>query len=434
MVQRQGLVWEDVAPALELVDTIEELEAALDDPEAFMKTIAATAGPAAKCMAIARLRPQLEPLLALKAEGIEWADAASVMDMISTAQQLQHAAEDPEGFFETILATVVGPAAMKLAVAKLKPKILPVVQRQGLVWEDVAPALELVDRAAELEAALDDPDAFLARVLSTAGPAAKRMAIARLRPMLEPLLSKQHGLAWVEALPVIDMISTTTEVQAALDDPEAFAKQLLAATGPAAIKLVVGKLRPKLEPLVVQRQGLAWEDVAPALELIDKVSELEAALDDPDAFLARLLSTAGPAAKRMAIARLRPQLEPLLAEEWSTHSDSNAPLLWSEAVGVIDLVASSVDDLQSAIDDLSSLELFVQMIVSATGPAAQKLLIGRLRPVLEPMLMKVQGIPWEEQALPALERFDDLSVLEGGLRDPESLVRLLVAGLDNASP
>merc|ERR1712166_869325 len=103
--------------------------------------------------------------------------------------------------------------------------------------------------------------------------------------------------------------------------------------------------------------------------------------------------------------------------------------LWSEAVGVIDLVASSVDDLQSAIDDLSSLELFVQMIVSATGPAAQKLLIGRLRPVLEPMLMKVQGIPWEEQALPALERFDDLSVLEGGLRDPESLVRLLVAGL-----
>ena len=98
-----------------------------------------------------------------------------------------------------------------------------------------------------------------------------------------------------------------------------------------------------------------------------------------------------------------------------------------------DLVASSVDDLQSAIDDLSSLELFVQMIVSATGPAAQKLLIGRLRPVLEPMLMKVQGIP-REQALPALERFDGLSVLEGGLRDPESLVGLLVAGLDNVSP
>ena len=53
------------------------------------------------------------------------------------------------------------------------------------------------------------------------------------------------------------------------------------------------------------------------------------------------------------------------------------------------------------------------------------------------MLMKVQGImSWEEQALPALERssVDDLSVLESGPRDPESLVGLLVAGQDNASP
>ena len=144
-------------------------------------------------------------------------------------------------------------------------------------------------------------------------------------------------------------------------------------------------------------------------------------MDDPEAFLVRLLSAAGPVAKRMAIAKLRPQLEPMLAEEWSTHSDSNAPLLWSEAVDVIDLVAKTSDDMKSAIDEP---ELFVQLIVSATGPAAKRLLIGRLRFVLEPTLMKLQGMPWT-QALPALERIDDLSTLETGLRDPEVLVRLL---------
>ena len=433
VVQRQGLVWEDVAPALELVDTIDELEAALDDPEAFLLELAAAAGPAVKAMLIAQLRPLLEPL-AVK-EGLAWVDTLPIIDLISTVEQVRAAIDDPEAFVETMLATVVGPAAKRLAVARLKPKILPVVQRQGLVWEDVAPALELVDTIEELEAALDDPEAFMKTIAAAAGPAAKCMAIARLRPQLEPLLAlKAEGIEWADAASVMDMISTVQQLQHAAEDPEGFVETVLATVvGPAAMKLAVAKLKPKMLP-VVQRQGLVWEDVAPALELVDRAAELEAALDDPDAFLARLLSTTGPAAKRMAIARLRPQLEPLLAEEWSTHSDSNAPLLWSEAVGVIDLVASSVDDLQSAIDDLSSLELFVQMIVSATGPAAQKLLIGRLRPVLEPMLMKVQGIPWEDQALPALERFDDLSVLEAGLRDPESLVRLLVAGLDNASP
>ena len=41
-----GLIWEDVLPALELVDTPEELQAAFDDPEGFLRNLAVAAGPA----------------------------------------------------------------------------------------------------------------------------------------------------------------------------------------------------------------------------------------------------------------------------------------------------------------------------------------------------------------------------------------------------
>ena len=72
----------------------------------------------------------------------------------------------------------------------------------------------------------------------------------------------------------------------------------------AAIKLAVARLRPMLEAKLPK--PLAWQDVEPALCLIDTVQELRDAAEDPEAFLTRLMEEAvGPAAFKLAVARLR---------------------------------------------------------------------------------------------------------------------------------
>ena len=52
MLQKQGLIWVDVQPAFELVDTRAELEKALLDFEAFFRSLVAAGGSVARRMLI----------------------------------------------------------------------------------------------------------------------------------------------------------------------------------------------------------------------------------------------------------------------------------------------------------------------------------------------------------------------------------------------
>merc|ERR1719506_3282421 len=192
---------------------------------------------------------------------------------------LRKAIENPDEFLRR-LEQKAGPAAKKLLIAKLRPKLEPVVEKQGLEWGDVVPALELVDSVQKLKAAISDPDGFLRRLEHSAGPAAKKLLTAKLRPKLEPHVEKQ-GLEWDDVVPALELVDSVEELEAALADPEAFLQSLAHSMGPAAKKLLVAKLRPKLEPHL-DKQGLQWDDVVPALELVDSVEELEAAIADPE--------------------------------------------------------------------------------------------------------------------------------------------------------
>eukprot|EP01046_Picozoa_sp_COSAG06_P078931 COSAG06_NODE_26456_length_614_cov_1.184466_1_plen_178_part_10 len=134
-----------------------------------------------------------------------------------------------------------GDSGKKVAIAKLRPKLEPVLMKQGLTFEDVVPALELVDTIEELEAALSDPEAFLQSLESAAGPAAKRLVLSKLRPKLEPRVTK-HGLSWEDVLPAIDMISSIDELQSAIENPERLVAQYaetnrLDLTGEVYVKL-----------------------------------------------------------------------------------------------------------------------------------------------------------------------------------------------------
>jgi hypothetical protein len=100
----------------------------------------------------------------------------------------------------------------------------------------------------------------------------------------------KHGLMWDDALPVFETVNSLEKLHAALEEPESFLASLVEAGGPTAIKFAIGKLRPKLEPLVARRQR-TWADVLPALNTVDSLEELEAALEDPEKFLHTLLDS-----------------------------------------------------------------------------------------------------------------------------------------------
>ena len=120
-----------------------------------------------------------------------------------------------------------------------------------------------------------------------------------------------HGLTWSDVLPALELVTSVEQLANALEHPSDFLEQLAASMGPAAKKLALAMLKPKVEPLA-NKMGLEWRDVLPALELVDSVEELHAAVAEPEAFLLRLGEAMGPAAKRLLIAKAKPHIEPIV--------------------------------------------------------------------------------------------------------------------------
>ena len=89
---------------------------------------------------------------------------------------------------------------MLIQVAQLRTTFEPELKRRGMLWEDVSPALELVASVAELEGAKRDLPRFLSKPWGAAG---KKLAIAQLRPRLEPELRRQR-LHWSDVAPALE--------------------------------------------------------------------------------------------------------------------------------------------------------------------------------------------------------------------------------------
>ena len=208
---------------------------------------------------------------------------ASTLELVERLYELEAALEDP------------GPVALRLAIAKLRPRLEPLLIPHGLGWEDTLPTLELVEQLNELEAALEDPEAHLRKLLESAGPVALRFAVAKLRPRLKPLLIP-HGLGWKDTLPALGLVEQLNELEAALEDPEAFLRKLLESAGPVTLRFAVAKLRPRLKPVLYKCSlKFTWKNALPALELVENLSELKQASVCPEVFLLELASRGGPA-------------------------------------------------------------------------------------------------------------------------------------------
>jgi hypothetical protein len=113
------------------------------------------------------------------------------------------------------------------------------------------------------------------------------VSLSSLAPQLSPTASKKKS-RWkcVEKLIVGDESFTFETVRDGMTNPMVFLEALLP-------KLALTQLQTKLEPLL-QQQGLEWADVVPVLEDIDTVDELQAAVADPGAFLAKVAQASSP--------------------------------------------------------------------------------------------------------------------------------------------
>ena len=98
-----------------------------------------------------------------------WSDVQAMLESVDSQDELQQALKDPENFLKNLLAGAGGEVARKLFLSKLKPLVEPMLSQQGLLWSDVQPMFASVDSQEELQQALSDPETFLKNLLAGAG-------------------------------------------------------------------------------------------------------------------------------------------------------------------------------------------------------------------------------------------------------------------------
>jgi hypothetical protein len=164
-------------------------------------------------------------------------------------------------------------------LAQLRPKLEYCLRKQGLEWADIVPVLEEVDSLEELKAAIAEPAAFLKRLAEAAGPAAKKMAIMRLKPALEPHLRKQ-GLEWADAVLVLEEVDSVEELKAAMAEPIALFERLTedaevarsngSSDGNKAATLKLGNIESWLERKTTSAEALGEQVEAEVVEAIER--------------------------------------------------------------------------------------------------------------------------------------------------------------------
>jgi hypothetical protein len=181
------------------------------------------------------------------------------------------------------------PAAKKLAIKHLKPKLEPYLKKQGLKWADVVPMLEELCSTEEVKGAIADPEQFLRKLVEASAPAAKKAAImkkhikfctfrfrwvnemlamVRLKRKLGPYLTKQ-GLDWREVVPVLKKLDSLDELQNAVCNLERLLKLQSYITNQspqrADASTIYQKLLLKRYLSNTQRSRFAWDDIAAVL-------------------------------------------------------------------------------------------------------------------------------------------------------------------------
>eukprot|EP00966_Prymnesium_polylepis_P079859 1850568-Prymnesium_polylepis.2 len=147
---------------------------------------------------------------------------------------------------------------------------------------------------------------------------AKQLVVRMLQPKLKPWLTAL-GISFGEVLPFLEYIDRTNRLLRVLDSPESFFDVVSLSSALAAKRcraLLVTKLYKRLEPLVVKlpyelvfqrhasgRKFQPLKDMM-VLEAVENTSELSAALQHPERFLAKLQLDERRQGVRFLVARI----------------------------------------------------------------------------------------------------------------------------------
>ena len=74
-------------------------------------------------MLIAQLCPRVEPRL--HKQGLQWPDVQPLLESMDSQDELQQALKDPESFLKKLLTGPGGQVARKLLISKLRPQVEP---------------------------------------------------------------------------------------------------------------------------------------------------------------------------------------------------------------------------------------------------------------------------------------------------------------------
>lgn len=208
-------------PLFETLDSMEEIQDAIADPEHFFARVIEAGGALGKKLALGKARPVLEPQL--NRECLSWEDALPAFDMLDSMEEVHKLLADPEDFFYRILSDG-GPVARKIAVGKARWVLEPKLKRIGIAWTDSLPLFETLSSMGEVHEAIAHPEEFFTRLMKTGGSAAKKLALGKARPEIE-LITARHSLSWEDVAPLYEAVDTVDELEKAIGDPENFLVQ-----------------------------------------------------------------------------------------------------------------------------------------------------------------------------------------------------------------
>ena len=171
-----------------------------------------------------------------------------------------------------------------------------------------------------------------------------------------PILEKE-SLDWRDVVNSLKMVDTIEKLQEWSKEPDSILQKLVEEDSPAGVKMALLRLRPVVEP-VLEEMGLWWQDAEPALEkeLSGWLGEWEEALEDPRGYLdACDLSDAKEAASNREAAARREQQ--MAAEQQNEDAEDGSESVFSNSASDVSLLASDDDSVEEEPTNKKDLDM-----------------------------------------------------------------------------
>jgi len=156
IVVERGLPWKVIEAQIDLIDSADELQNAIEDPEEYLQKATFALG---RDIVLAKVMDMLKPVC--ERRKIPWEPVKKLVSDIESLEDLQEIAADPG-----MLLKKVSSLGLEVAMAKACEVLQPLVAKRGIPWAPVSKLLDEVDSLGELESIASDPDAFLKKVSS----------------------------------------------------------------------------------------------------------------------------------------------------------------------------------------------------------------------------------------------------------------------------